>query len=80
MTIFQSPKSYTVPCRYAVLCHQSQACIFPCRTNWFDSNHLFQIQTIQQIRLVLFKPWTRAQTIKQNQLVLNHSFQTQTIG
>ena len=39
--------SYTVPCRYALLCHPSQAYFFPCITNWFDSNHPFQTQTIR---------------------------------
>ena len=47
MTIFQSPQSYTVPCRYAVLCRPSQAYFFPCRTNLFDSNRTFQTQPIR---------------------------------
>ena len=42
MTIFQFPQSYVMSWRYAVLCRQSQACFFSCRTNWLDSNHPHQ--------------------------------------
>ena len=47
VVIFQSPLSCTVLCRCAVLCHPSWAHSFPCRTDWFDSNHPFQSQTIR---------------------------------